>query len=244
MTVHSTKGSRAAQAVGSLVTIIVGVILALAANAWWQNRQDRARIHGYLEMVRVDLRATDSLIDKAIAEDERSADASQRMVNTLLSARSWAALPESADPHFGIDDVWFRTGTVDALLSTGDINNVGSVTLRSALVRYVDEVDQIRSSLRQVETAAWSNTRAYQRAEQELIATAGTEALRRRASGLPVVQILRSFSLAQVRRYPQITAAFQLHNIAMANRIEILKNAKAPVESLLGLLDRQLGDGH
>jgi hypothetical protein len=243
MTVAPTKRSGVARAVASLATIIVGVILALAANAWWQNRQDRARIHGYLEMLQVDLRATDSLIDRSIAQDQRSGADSQRMVNTLLSARSWTELPESVNPHFGIDDVWFRTGTVDALLSTGDINKVGSAALRSALVRYVDEVDQIRSSLDKAETAAWNNGREFEHAREELLATAGTDALRRRAPGLPPAQLLRSFSLAQVRGYPQIIAAFQLHDIAMANRIEILRNAKAPVEDLLGLLDRELGEG-
>lgn len=243
MAVESSKGSRVARALTGLVTIIVGVIIALAANAWWQGREDRARIHGYLEMLRVDLHATDSLIDESIAQDWRSMTDSRSMAETLVSGRSWAQLPDSVNPHFGSDDAWFRTGTVNALLATGDINHIRSVALRSALVRYADEVDEIRNALSRVEAASWSNVDDWLMVKQELIEASGDENLRRHAMGMSDAEVLRSFDLRRIRRYPRIAATFEIHANAMSNRIEVLRMAKGPVEDLLRLLDQELGTG-
>lgn len=243
MTRSFTKRARITRAVASLVTIIVGVLMALAANAWWEGRHERTRGHIYLEMLRVDLEATDSLIDASLAQDRRTLDSSQRMAEVLLAGSSWSQLPQSVKPHFGLDDAWFRTGTVTALLATGDINNIRSDTLRSALVRYADEVNFIRSSLSRTETASWANVRDYVRAEEELFQTARDPDLKRRLVAMSSDEALRSFDLRRIREHPGIAAAFRLHAITVANRMEVLQQSKAPVEELLRLLDDELGAG-
>lgn len=241
MATDSPKGSRFRRAVSGLLTIVVGILLALAANAWWQGRQEKARSRIYLEMLRADLRATDSLVELSISQDQRSMVNSRRMADVLVSARSWSEVSDSLAPHFGFDDVWFRTGTVTALLTTGDINNVSSDALRSAVVRYADEVDVIRNSLSRMESAAWSNVSDYTHAEQQLIDSSNDSDLKRRLLGMSTSDVLRSFPLGRIRQHPEIAATFRLHAIVMANRIEVLRRARGPTEDLLRLLDQELG---
>src|SRR5438128_10064602 len=58
--------------VREFVLILASVLAALAAQAWWQQREDRAREHDYLRQLLADPKANSAKLQHAIALDSRS----------------------------------------------------------------------------------------------------------------------------------------------------------------------------
>jgi hypothetical protein len=227
---------------GGFVSLVVGVLLALAADAWWQEREAARRTRVYLEMLRTDLRGTASLIQQNLAFNQKAAENAARMANALLAADTWDRLPKDVTPYFEYDQTtWFNTGTIGALLSTGDINNIRSDVLRSAIVRYAGELESIRGELTTIQTFIWNNVSEYTRHERALFESSKDPVHRRRLMSMLPPAALRSFELSEIRKHPEIQAAFRLHAVAVGNRVAHLQRAAKPVNELIALLDRELG---
>lgn len=52
-----SAGRRFARVIGELTIIVVGVLVALAADSWYQSRSERRELAGYLDRLAVDLEA-------------------------------------------------------------------------------------------------------------------------------------------------------------------------------------------
>lgn len=241
MATARTLRSSLLRGLGGFVTLVAGVLLALAADAWWQGHEAQARTRVYLQMLRTDLHETADHIDRGLAFDSTAALNAAVMANALLVADSWEAVPATVTPYFEYDGTWFRMGTMTALLSTGDINNIRSDSLRSAIVRLTGKLEDLQVKLNATQTAIWSNVADYTRAERTLFESTDDRSTRRRLTQLAPADALRLFDLAAIRRYPEIQASFRLHAIAVANRSGFLQDARAPVDSIIDLLDRELG---
>src|SRR4051812_18358471 len=72
-------------ALRELAIIICGVLIALAANAWWEARNDRAREEDYLTQLAADLTGTLASIDTAFAQENATTTATNSI---LLSLRA------------------------------------------------------------------------------------------------------------------------------------------------------------
>ena len=240
MAAESIPRSRLVRGLSSFVTLVIGVLLALAADAWWQGLEAHARTRTYLDMLRADLQETANSIDEGVTLDSVAALNAARMANALLVADSWEAVPASVTPYFEYDGTWFRTGTMSALLSTGDINNIRSDSLRSAIVRYAGQIDDIQKKLSTIQSSVWSNVADYTKEERALFESTNDRGVRRQLTGVVVADALRLFDLSVIRRHPQLQASFRLHAIAAANREALLRNARSPLEELIRLLDQEL----
>lgn len=54
--------------------IVVGVLIALAANSWWEQRQDGRSEQSYLRQLLSDARENERILQSAIEEDRESLD--------------------------------------------------------------------------------------------------------------------------------------------------------------------------
>jgi hypothetical protein len=139
-------------AVTEFVLIVAGVLVALAANSWWESRRDHDREHVYLVQLLADTHENAVRVGTAIAEDS----ALQR------STRRWTAIlrgsgpPPPADslPPLGGGSELFRTsdfrpllGTYAALVETGDLQLLRSPALRFRLVAYQSSLETVREIL-------------------------------------------------------------------------------------------------
>jgi hypothetical protein len=113
-----------------LIVVVLGVLIALAADSWRETLQDKRRAESYVEAMVVELSAARDSLVRTIEETERYASA-------LLEWRALAASAEPAvAPEIGsMPNVYVPTGTLDALFATGDFNLIGSDELRRAIVR-------------------------------------------------------------------------------------------------------------
>lgn len=115
--------------------------MALALQAWYQDRQHARAEHTYVRQLAADLAATERALEGAIREDSISFDATAartaalrtRGVLSAEAARKWLmhAGGSYSDPRLVL-------GTVGTLLQTGDIGLIRNPDLRSRIVAYSD----------------------------------------------------------------------------------------------------------
>ena len=135
----ATYSLRWREGAGEFVIIVFGVLVALAVDQWWEDRQDKATERQYLARLQADLQADMEELDRFAGIFEIKArmvkDLRDQTVETLLSR----------DPSLLMRDLVFssysrlpalRSTTFDELLSTGRLALIGDVALRAELSRY------------------------------------------------------------------------------------------------------------
>lgn len=122
------------------VVVVAGVLVALALTSWAQDRRDVHREQAYLRQLTADLVTNERLLAEAVAFSGQRAAASARVLQ-----RFWRTAP-AVDATL-VDDLSlprttrrFRpvVGTVEALISSGELDLVRSDALRASLLAYVE----------------------------------------------------------------------------------------------------------
>lgn len=136
--------------------VVLGVLTAVALNAWWQGRQDAAREQEYLVQLVEDLRQTEDTYETMEPLWSRRDSSVGALVRSFRSE----ALPlaDSVLTWTGevvsIQRPFIVTGTADALVETGDINLIRDDSLRSSITQYIDRMDIERSHLEHIDEEA------------------------------------------------------------------------------------------
>lgn len=107
------RGSRAIRLAAEFGTIVLGVLVALGAEAWWQNREEADREAQNLQVLADDLRSTDSTLVRVIREDSTF---------TVMILEDLAALRSADTAHvlrlpLTVSDYRLRTGGLNRLLA-------------------------------------------------------------------------------------------------------------------------------
>jgi hypothetical protein len=132
------------------LVVLAGILAALGLNAWWQQRENRARELAFLRQLEMDLLASEQVMtssaqyfyDRAIA----AAAVSRAFWNhdgvNPDSLSSWMARPLSSQRSRPV------TGTAEALTSSGDLRLIRSDSVRSAILGYLDMVESRLDDIR------------------------------------------------------------------------------------------------
>ena len=132
------------------VVVVVGVLTALAVQAWYAARHDRAREQAYVRQLQSEFSASAARLERALQIQKESELAAVQLQRAALMATrppedslaTWAIdLNYYSDPNAGI-------GTARALITTGDILLLRDEPLRSALVDVVESTTYAESQLR------------------------------------------------------------------------------------------------
>ncbi len=123
------------------LVVVLGVLAAVGINAWWQGREDAATEAAYLRQIAQDLDATVAVmdgLDATLAPAERAGDLlfeSFRKADAL-PADSVLVLVSAASR---ISDARPALGTIEALVSTGDLALIGDDSLRASIPAYLEQ---------------------------------------------------------------------------------------------------------
>ncbi|MGL6222043.1 MAG: hypothetical protein ACRC6L_00510 [Steroidobacteraceae bacterium] len=128
--------------VGSeLVVIVAGVLIALGINEWRGNIKDADTEAQYLQQLLVDLQTTIDLVTSAVAEEVDSEAATKRLMAQFETDKS--ADPESVSGMISLACAFTNPvpvlGTVDALVSTGELRLIRDPGRRSRITRYLSQ---------------------------------------------------------------------------------------------------------
>jgi hypothetical protein len=136
-------GSGPLRPIAEFAVIVVGVLVALAVDAAWEARQEAARLDTYLLRLEADLQESHRELDEAVTADSL----------VMASAYSFIA-GITSEPMAPADslDVWLtrtyspsvfhpRTGTLQALIQSGDLRLVEDAALHDAILTQATSVD-------------------------------------------------------------------------------------------------------
>lgn len=131
-------------ALAEFLLIVAGVLAALGADAWWENRQEHERERTYLAQIVADTRENERRLEEVLAQERVQLEATKSVLGALRSAE-----PISADSArawlsrraFYYSDPRLLLGTFEALLQTGDINLLRDDRVRSAVIAYASQVN-------------------------------------------------------------------------------------------------------
>jgi hypothetical protein len=217
--------------IAELAVIVAGVLIALAADSWWEQRQERQRAEAYLEQLLVDFQHTERQIRNAIGGDNRKFESASRVTDRAFRGQFPPA--DSLDLPTGYDYFLPPTGTLTALVQGGDLRLFRSDTLRIELVAYSSLIAGIETALRHTETMIWHS------AERVILGRArhSHSASRRGAnagSGWGQVDV------AGALNDPEIISALQVQAMASQLRLFNLRRLEKPTSRLIQLIQAEL----
>ena len=122
-----------------LTVVVVGILLALGLQSWWQSRENGARGDAYQRQVLADAKQTRATYQKAIATDTNLRNVTAQLSDVLYThltladdeAMAWLVWRSGwySDPRPVI-------GNVYALIDTGDIQLIRNPKIQAAIVEY------------------------------------------------------------------------------------------------------------
>ena len=136
-----------------VAVIAAGALAALAAQAWWQDRQDREREADYVRQLLTDTRENERRLTKEIADDSTAGVAAKRTAAFMFG--TGPIPPSDTIVHwlfyngaFSSSEFQPINGTYAALLTTGDLRLIRDELLRGELVAYAARLDAERENMR------------------------------------------------------------------------------------------------
>ena len=232
----TTLGWKSAAAELSL--IVVGVLIALAVDSWWGDRNDREREKAYLQQLLSDARATEVRLQEAIAED------SITLVNVSRFLRAAdvfhnAAHPAAAVPPADSLTAWTvtayasfvpLTGTYTALVENDGLQLLRSDSLRFHIIAYAARIASSQEVLRHTEARVWHNSeQAHLGIWRNVMQPSGK---RRWRQGVDAEALLQD---------PEILTTFSMQRTVGENRLGTLRELREPVATLRRMLEAELG---
>lgn len=219
------------RALGELVLIVGGVLIALALDSWREGRHETQQEVAYLEQLLLDLRETEERLQLSIAGDTEYLDE----VNWLLD-RAFRGPPPPAD-SLGVPTGYseFRplTGTQVALVEGGDLRLLRSDSIRFELIAYSALIDATETVLRHTETLIWNST-------DRLIYSQARHSQFAAAFGSTKTGGGQAIDVAAALNDPDLVAALQAHVAASRNRIASLRLLEEPLSNLIRLVEAEL----
>ena len=215
-----------------LGVIIAGVLIALAANSWWEQRQEHRRAEEYLQQLLSDFRETEQGLKGAIKGDTEKLVSASGVIDAAYRGR----FPPADSLALPTGYYFFRplTGTLTALVQSGDLRLLHSDTLRFELVEYLATIEDIQTVMRHTETMIWNST------ERVTLGRARhSQSASRRAgnggSGWGQVDV------AGALNDPEVISALQVQAAASQIRLFNLSRLEKPTRRLIGLIQAELG---
>lgn len=126
--------------------VVAGILIAFALDAWWDARGERVQNEARLVALSEDFRASLDRLDSALARHTHIHGRTRALVEALRGSPPGAevAVPDSLlSALFEWRTQDWSTGAVEAVLASGGLRGLGSLTLRARLAAWPARVDDI-----------------------------------------------------------------------------------------------------
>ncbi|MEM7283289.1 MAG: hypothetical protein AAF438_16860 [Pseudomonadota bacterium] len=217
------------------IIIISSILLALAIEAWWQERDDRTREQYYLNTLRSDLSAAKEELAQTIQRDSELIETAESFLAILRSdsdritnETDWRDLT-----RITFDPVLLQTESLSALIVSGDIRLIEDTVMRERLVAVHALLDSKNRWRRELEADIM---------DVVIDLMPRIEALRTE-DNIPIpadanFNLMKSLTIDTLRKEPQVAATYVNYIILLRNRAN---NNQVVLTTIDQLLD-SLGD--
>lgn len=138
------------------VVIVVSVLVALAADAWWADRQEAALAREYLFALQRDFEQMSERLDSSLAYTARAMEAGSSLLEDLSGGTPEIAADSGmaqALSLLGYEAFSPSTGAYDALVSAGALELLEATVLKQALADFFGGFEDLRASERMLQDA-------------------------------------------------------------------------------------------
>jgi hypothetical protein len=214
-----------------LAVIVAGVLIALAADAWWGRQQEREHAEEYLEQLLADLQKTKGRLRATIEADSTRLEA----VNSVIGRALRGPLPPADSLELPTGYNYFEPlrGTLAALIQSGDLRLLRSDSIRFELIAFSSLLDVTETILRHTETLIWNSTErlALGRARHSQSAARRGGNAERGWGQVDVAATLTD---------PEIISALQIQALASHMRFYNLGRLEEPTSRIITLIQAEL----
>ena len=162
----ATRG-RAGAIAAELIVVFVGVLVALGADSWWDQRQERQRLHGNLEALARDMVSGDSDVAATIRLDSTTAAELGRVREALLSEARGATMVSAEFDDYSINVPPLPLGTLRLVVQSGDVRLVEGEEYRQDLIQGLARLELVQGWLDDLATEARRAGEAATRARDQ-----------------------------------------------------------------------------
>ena len=194
-----------------LAVVALGVFLGLAADSWRNSQADRVREAAYVRALRSDVASAMAKLDEASRLDSIYAEQSQATLGLLRSDTVPANNAWIQGLGFQYAPLSLPSGTVQALIQTGDLGLLRSDSLRSAVLELSASLEANLGYIRDVNSRAGLNVAAVGLELERLAIASG-----------------RKVTLASLRTSPVVVSGYDTHQRILVNRrgtMELMREA-------------------
>jgi hypothetical protein len=211
--------------------IVVGVLMALAADAWWEARLERREARNYSERLLVDFQETQRRLRGTIAGDTETLEFVNAVVDRAF--RGVFPSPDSLELPTRYNQFEPLTGTLTALVESGDLRLIQNDSLRFELVAFLSLLETSEQFLSHTETMIFDSIERVTLGRARHSQSASRQAANR-GSGWGQVDV------RGVLNDPDIIGALQMQAGASQMRIFNLRRLEEPIERIIHLAEAQL----
>lgn len=131
------------QAAGEALLLLVGVMLALSAQAWWEAREERQTVSEYVDNLLAEVKVNKASVQEAIGNHQRYIELGTALLKDLIEAESAdnsASIQAKLSAFVYIADFRPATSALDNLVGGGGLGLIESAELQLAISRYAQKL--------------------------------------------------------------------------------------------------------
>jgi len=134
-------------AIGEIVLVVIGILIALSLNNWNENRKLEVKSYNYLQRLQEDIENVSKGVNGSIKETERKYHQALLALNALEAMELLPSQQEAFDQHlkeyFQFEITVQNTTSFNEMVSSGDLGLIKNKWLRSAFAEMSDNRDFI-----------------------------------------------------------------------------------------------------
>ncbi|MCK5148537.1 hypothetical protein KAR48_17410 [bacterium] len=147
---NSFKNSNAQKAVIEFLVIVLSIIIAFSLDNWGENRRKNIRELQYLQQLNLDFKENERQLLGVLEQDQIRFEYSEKILSLLKeepeashkdSLARWIPFILSYSMYIPI------TGTYDAMLSSGDINLIRNIEVRTNIISFAGILKELQTHL-------------------------------------------------------------------------------------------------
>ena len=220
------------------VVIVLGVLIALAADSWRQGLQDRDRLLTHLTALQADLAATSRELDDALEEDSLTLVSVLMVVDDLRIGTATGTPGERGRFYWSSWEP--RVGAVNTLIHTGDISLLEAGALQQGIERYESAVVAVRRWLSGSDRSMWDNLREANAVGETLANRAGTTFGMDASATRFGADLLKGIAYDVLRANPDVSGLYSFHALGLQNRLWAVAEFRGPLAQLQLLVEQEI----
>ena len=134
-------------AIGEIILVVIGILIALQINNWNENRKLQVKSHDYLQRLKVDLDNVSEDVDNSVRSSERRLKYALVTLKALEAKELLPAQQEDFERHlngyYKFDISTQNTTVYNEMISSGDLGLIKNEWLRTAFANLSDRRDFI-----------------------------------------------------------------------------------------------------